>query len=238
MNDIDNRDEKDKKPKEYYQINLDMGRIFWIVFLLGVVIIGIFVLGFFVGGGREKSTSLSIGNKGKRESGEVIVNKIFGEEKSKPGVSDDKNEVDIEEIFKKHPESEIQVVDKKSVQEALETSKKEIKPNTEVNVHKKYTRQISNESKTAKTSKSAYRPVGNYYIQVASFKKKENALKLKSELEKNLYRVEIVKVQINGETYYRVRVGPFLSSTIAKNTMIAMKRRFNLDAPFVVKKGS
>jgi len=238
MDDIDKRDEKDKKPKEYYQINLDMGRIFWIVFLLGVVIIGIFVLGFFVGGGREKSTSLSIGNKSKRESGEVVVNKIHREEKSKQGVLDDKNEVDIEEIFKKHPESEIQVVDKKSVQEAVETSKKEIKPNTEVNVHKKYTKQISNESTTAKTSKSAYRPVGNYYIQVASFKKKENALKLKSELEKNLYRVEIVKVQINGETYYRVRVGPFLSSTIAKNTMIAMKRRFNLDAPFVVKKGS
>jgi len=238
MDDIDNRDEKDKKPKEYYQINLDMGRIFWIVFLLGVVIIGIFVLGFFVGGGKEKNTSLSIGNKGKRESGEVIVNKIFGEEKSKPEVSDNKNEVDIQEIFKQHPESELQVVDKKSVQEAVEGSEREIKPNTEINFRKKYTKQLSNKSKTAKTNKSAYRPVGNYYIQVASFKKKENALKLKSELEKNLYKIEIVKAQINGETYYRVRVGPFSSSTVAKNTMIAMRRRFNLEAPFVVKKGS
>ena len=229
MSDINNREDRERKPKEYYQINLDMGRIFWIVFLLGVVVIGIFVLGFFVGGGKDKGGVLSIGNKTKNEAGEVIVKKLFGEEEGEK-----ENKVDIQEIFNQHPEGETQVVNKKSLQDALENVNKE-----KVKQPKSYIKKEFLENTNVSSTKAhVYKPVGDYYIQVASFEKKENALKLKQKLEKNLYKVKIEKAVINGKSYYRVRVGPFISSSVARNTMIAMKRRFNLTSPFIVKKNS
>ena len=233
MDEIDNKDDKNKKPKEYYQVNLDMGRIFWIVFLLGVVVIGIFVLGFFVGGGKHKGNLLTSGTKAKKDSGEVIVKKIFGEEGSKSQNTVSKSKVDIQDIFKQHPQGEMQVATSKSVQKALKNSKP-VENLPQINIQKQYLRK----PKSISVRKTRYKPVGDYYIQIASFRKKENALKLKKELEKSLYKVEIVKTSVNGVLYYRVRVGPFSSHTVAKNTMIAMKRRFNFKAPFIIKKRS
>ena len=239
MDDFDDMEGKDKKPKEYYQVNLDMGRIFWIVFLLGVVIIGIFVLGFFAGGGKEKGKSISIGSKKEKTSGEIIVNKIFGENgKTKSQVKSGKNKVDVQEIFKQHPEGEMQVVSKESVAKALkEDQSRSIAGKS--NIQKQSaTSSISRQIKSSSIKKSYYKSTGKYYIQVASFKKQENASSLKKELEKNLYKVRIEETKVGGEHYFRVRVGPFSSKSIAKNTMIAMKRRFSLRSPFIVKKSS
>ncbi len=47
-------DDERRRGKEYYQVNLDMGRLFWIAFLIGVILIAVFVFGFYIGGGREE----------------------------------------------------------------------------------------------------------------------------------------------------------------------------------------
>ena len=52
-------EEDKKKAKEYYQVNLDTGRIFWIVCVVGIVVIGIFFLGLFFGGGKEEKDIFS-----------------------------------------------------------------------------------------------------------------------------------------------------------------------------------
>ena len=47
-------DDERRRGREYYQVNLDTGRIFWIAFLLGIIVIAIFVLGYYVGGDKLK----------------------------------------------------------------------------------------------------------------------------------------------------------------------------------------
>ena len=51
-------------------------------------------------------------------------------------------------------------------------------------------------------------------------------------------KVVIEEKLIGEKTFYRVRVGPFSTEGIAKNTMITMKNRLNLKDPFVIKKDS
>ena len=48
-------EEERNRGKEYYQVNLDMGRLFWIAFLLGVVLFSVFVFVFVIRGDRETS---------------------------------------------------------------------------------------------------------------------------------------------------------------------------------------
>ncbi|MDE2485698.1 MAG: septal ring lytic transglycosylase RlpA family protein [candidate division NC10 bacterium] len=56
----------------------------------------------------------------------------------------------------------------------------------------------------------------SYSIQVASFVAESNALALKAELEQKVSGVHLVKAQVGGEVYYRIRVGQFASRAEAK----------------------
>jgi cell division septation protein DedD len=89
-----------------------------------------------------------------------------------------------------------------------------------------------------KKEKPVYRPVGDYYIQVGSFIRETNANELARTLERNLYRVKIVKADVTNRTFYRVHVGPFEQQSVAINTMTSMKRIFGFKDPFVLKKQS
>lgn len=55
-----------------------------------------------------------------------------------------------------------------------------------------------------------------YSVQVASFVAESNALALKAELDQKVSGVQLVKAQVGGEVYYRVRVGQFASRAEAK----------------------
>ena len=57
-----------------------------------------------------------------------------------------------------------------------------------------------------------------YAVQVASFTAESSAQGLKSELERKVPGVHIVKALVTGETYYRVRVGNFASRSEAQAT--------------------
>jgi cell division septation protein DedD len=81
-------------------------------------------------------------------------------------------------------------------------------------------------------------PAGDYYIQVASFVKRQNAEALADHLRKKLYKVIIEEATVRGTRFYRVRVGPFETKGIARNTMVAMKNRYDIKDPFVLKKNS
>ncbi len=67
-----------RRPKEFYQVTLDTGRIFWISFFIGIAVIGIFVFGFFAGGGKVLRDIFDI------DKSEVIkTEEITEEEKEK-----------------------------------------------------------------------------------------------------------------------------------------------------------
>lgn len=55
-----------------------------------------------------------------------------------------------------------------------------------------------------------------YSVQVASFVSESNARTLKAELEQKMTGVYLVKAQVNGDVYFRVRVGRFASHAEAR----------------------
>src|SRR5574337_506304 len=57
---------------------------------------------------------------------------------------------------------------------------------------------------------------GRYSVQVGSFTAEVNALALKAALEQKTSGVHLVKAQVGGEVYYRIRVGQFASRAEAK----------------------
>ena len=233
-------DEDKKKTKEYYQVNLDTGRIFWIVFVVGIVVIGIFFLGLFFGGGEEKKSIFSFDRS-------KMFKKEFVEEKEEEVTLLDLIENDLEEesryieieeiqtpIEKVEGIEKVEKIEKVEEVKEVQVEKIEAKP-VKVPVTKK---EASVEIVKPPQPKTVYIAKGDYYIQVASFIKEENANSMAEQLKKKLYKVLIEKAQVEEKTFYRVRVGPFETEGVAKNTMITMKKRYNLKSPFVVKKRS
>jgi cell division septation protein DedD len=221
-------EEDKKKTKEYYQVNLDTGRIFWIVFVVGIVVIGIFFLGLLFGGGKEKKNIFSFDRT-------KLFQREYVEEKEQEVTLLDLIESDLEEESRYIEIEEIQAPAEKVEEiEEVRVEKIETKP-VEVPVSRKEPKvEVFKPSKP----RTVYIARGDYYIQVASFLKEENASAMAEQLRKKLYKVEIEKAQVNERTFYRVRVGPFETEGVAKNTMISMKKRYNLKDPFVVKRRS
>ncbi len=230
-------DDERNRGREYYQVNLDMGRLFWIAFLIGVVLISVFVFGFVIGGDRESS-------KDKLEALRRGGSDLFRRDSEQV-----RDELKILDLFDTELEAETRYIDVESLEEAVQESEPLVEapikriefptPAREVTAverpaPKEQTARVTVPMKEG----TAYRPVGDYYIQVGSFTKESNANKLADTLERNLYRVDIVKADVEGKTYYRVHVGPFEQRSVAVNTMTSMKRIFGLTDPFVLKKQS
>lgn len=228
-------EEERKRGKEYYQVNLDMGRLFWIAFILGLFIIGIFIVGFWVGGGR--------GEKG-REFPALSRTELFKRERAQEQTEDETSK--IKELFENNLETETRYIDVKTVEKPVAEKEKPEKiyvpvpekPSIITTPEKPYVPSATKQTKVMTQPVVPSLPEGVYYIQVASFTKKENALSMAERLKKNLYKVVIEEAVVNEQIYYRVRVGPFASRNAANNTMLAMKRRFDLENPFVLKKES
>jgi hypothetical protein len=233
-------DDERNRGKEYYQVNLDMGRLFWIAFLIGVVLISVFVFGFVIGGDR-------VSPKDKLEALKRGGSDLFRRDRlSSEQVRD---ELKILDLFDTDLEAETRYIDVESLEEAVQESEPVVEapvgetefpaPAREVTVAEKPAPKEQIVKLTAPEREvPVYRPVGDYYIQVGSFTQESNANKLSATLEKNLYKVKIVKAEVEGKTYYRVHVGPFEQRSVAVNTMTSMKRTFGLKDPFVLKKQS
>ncbi len=242
--------EEKERGKEYYQVNLDTGRIFWIAFILGLIIIGIFIFGFLIGGPEGKKDFLDLAKSG-----------VFKKEKA-AAATKNKDELESLGLLDDNLETETRYIDVTSLEKAAslektaslgETAKEgekvtKIQPERVETVERKtaYRAPVTGEKTSVKKATpkiSQIKPrrasiYGHYYIQAASFAKKENAERFASVLEKNLYKVTIEKAVVKESTFYRVHVGPFEKKSVAVNTMTAMKRRFDLNDPFVLKKNS
>jgi cell division protein FtsN len=235
-------EEEKKKTKEYYQVNLDTGRIFWIVFVMGIIVIGIFFFGLYLGGDKEREKLFSF-DRSKLLKREIVrdlaqeklneeshILKILGED-----LEEESRYIEIEGI--QAPGKEVEEMPEVVVQAekpAVDTQKTTT-DTPRVQPIKKETVAVK---KTTPAPKTTYVAKGNYYIQVASFIKEANANVLAEDLKKRLYKVVIEEATLDEKTFYRVRVGPFITEGIATNTMISMRRQFNLKDPFVVKKRS
>jgi cell division septation protein DedD len=237
-------DDDRRRGKEYYQVNLDMGRLFWIAFLIGVILISVFIFGFFIGGDRE-------GDQARIALTKLRKTDLFSRERV--GAEKAKDELKVLDLLDKDLEGETRYIDVKSLEAAAKEDETppqirveepepvrpaaEVKPAEEA-VLRDRALKTATTATTAPKEKPVYRPVGDYYIQVASFKQESNAHQLAERLRGNRYRVEIEEAVVNETTFYRVQVGPFEKQSVAVNTMTSMKRIFDLKDPFVMKKHS
>lgn len=72
-------------------------------------------------------------------------------------------------------------------------------------------------------------------LQVASFKLEEGAQSIASRLSQHGYKPSVREVQKDGETWYRVSIGPFISREEAVNYQAKLKQEFTFTNPIVVK---
>ena len=231
-------DDDRRRSKEYYQVTLDTGRIFWIAFFIGVAIIAIFIFGFYAGGGKVLRGLLT------SDKSELLIDEVTMEEKERG------EKLSLIDVLEEDLEAETRFLDVDSrkpvadraekkldtgeassklqaIEEAIKESYEEIEPDGLL-VHED----------PVSAEKITYVEQGNYFIQVASFVEKPNADTLAESLKEKMYKVVIEEKVIEEKTFYRVRVGPFSTEGIATNTMNTMKNRFNLKDPFVIKKNS
>jgi DedD protein len=236
-----------KRTKEYYQVNLDTGRIFWIVFVLGIIVIGIFFLGIYLGRDKEGKKLFGFDRSKflKREdvSGSETVSVETSEEDTpilkllEEDLDEESRYIEIEEI--PVPVGPQAVQKAEPVTEVKETAVRPDRVRADrVRADRVRAEKKPAVKKTAPASSPPYTAKGDYFIQIASFTKRENADTIAEDLRKRLYKVIIVEASVDEKTFYRVRVGPFETEGVAKNTMISMKRQFNLKDSFVVKKSS
>lgn len=71
-------------------------------------------------------------------------------------------------------------------------------------------------------------------LQLASFKMKEGALTISSTLYKHGYKPFLRKAHTNGEIWYRVMVGPFVSRREALRYQVKLKKEFDFLNPIVI----
>ncbi len=64
-------------------------------------------------------------------------------------------------------------------------------------------------------SQNASKPAPSYYVQIGSFRILANALKFRDRASQALEGVQIIRVVISGEVFYRVVVGPFSTKDAA-----------------------
>ena len=79
---------------------------------------------------------------------------------------------------------------------------------------------------------SAVTTQGGYYVQAGSFSNKQMAENLKNQLQK-YGQIKIMPADINGSTFYRVRVGPFNEQSAADNTLSRIRNAGLIDAKLI-----
>ncbi len=231
-------DDDRRRSKEYYQVTLDTGRIFWIAFFIGVAIIAIFIFGFYAGGGKVLRGLLT------SDKSELLIDEVTMEEKERG------EELSLIDVLEEDLEAETRFLDVDSIEPVADRAEK--KPETgKASSKLPPIEEAFKESygelepdgllvheEPVSAEKITYVEQGDYFIQVASFVEKSNADVLAGRLKEKMYKVVIEEKVIDEKTFYRVRVGPFSTEGIAANTMTTMKNRFNLKDPFIIKKDS
>ncbi|MDT8385902.1 MAG: SPOR domain-containing protein [Thiogranum sp.] len=73
-------------------------------------------------------------------------------------------------------------------------------------------------------------PLGNWVVQAASFSDQEKAIALRDKLRAADFVTQVEKVRVEGKSFYRVRVGPYLERAEAEQNQKRLDEKFKLSA--------
>jgi len=124
----------------------------------------------------------------------------------------------LEKLKKEYPESPyIKLTEKVVFSTGSTTTVKPLESKTEPKVNEK-------------TNQADYK----YTIQAGAFTRKENALKLKSDLDKAGYNSQVIEKSVGGSLFHVVYVGKFTNDDDAKSFLDLINSKFKLQG-WVVK---
>ena len=171
-----------------------------VVLFLGflVLFILVFALGVYVGKGLSDS--------------KPIISEKYEEE-----VKTNENQIQEEQITMVESETDNTV----KIENSLSEKKIELSPQAKVNLQTEKTHVTNTKSSeqpiTIDTLLPPITPDGQYTVQIGSFKNESHAKKLQNKLESKGYPAFLKQVELTQGTRFRVRVGSFENSDIAKN---------------------
>lgn len=71
-------------------------------------------------------------------------------------------------------------------------------------------------------------PLGNWVVQVGSFSDQQKAVTLRDKLRNGGFATQVEKVRVEGKTFFRVRVGPYLERAEAEQIQKRVDDKFKL----------
>ncbi len=71
-------------------------------------------------------------------------------------------------------------------------------------------------------------PLGSWVVQVGSFSDQQKAVALRDKVRQVGFATQVEKVRVQGKTYYRVRVGPFLERSEAEQSQNQLADKLKL----------
>ncbi len=226
-----------KKPYNMYVLNLDAGRVFWLAIILVLLLILAFLSGYLIGKKRALKEISSL-----EEQGKLAVEKVLNSD-------EDLSEYEFYNLsLNSQKEKNLPSSPEKYNQEKILEEKPEVYKDTEKNEEKeifkrltekttpsdtceKY-KSISKEREVIKNKATLFR---EFYVQVASCRDKSNAYSIRNKLVREEYPVVINKSVVNGKVFYRVKVGPFKSLTLARKVLAMLKAKKEYRNSFIVK---
>jgi len=143
-------------------------------------------------------------------------------EKYEEEVKTNENQVQEEQIT----EEQITMVESETdntvkIENSLSEKKIELSPQAKVNLQTEKTHVTNTKSSeqpiTINTPLPPITPDGQYTVQIGSFKNESHAKKLQNKLKSKGYPAFLKQVELAQGTRFRVRVGSFENSDIAKN---------------------
>ncbi|MBU1075766.1 MAG: SPOR domain-containing protein [Spirochaetes bacterium] len=216
-----------RKPYQMYVLNLDAGRIFWLTAILLLLVALSFISGFFVGQDKIKIKVNNVSQRNKDMMDEIL-NKM-----------DDKDKIDDEDYQFYEMSSPKKIIDRKESDPDYEYDPKggtgvmdrDFERRSEPVIRK----ETIHEPVMAMGDKnvSSKKP---YTVQVASYKRYSNAKVLQNDLRSEQFPAYIIKSDVSGFLYYRVRIGPFASRTLSLKVLEMVKRKKDCGNSFITSK--
>jgi len=222
-----------RKPYQMYVLNLDGARIFWLTTILLFLIALSFFIGLFIG--QEKAhvevDDISLKNK-------VMMDEIIDKLDNKTKEDKEDEEYQFYELISPRKITEDEDLPTRlSEMKSQSTRKKPVKiekvdshTGDDISIKKS----LEKPEPVLESGDQKLNTENPYAVQVASYNKYDNAVKLRDYLKAEQYPSYIIKSVVEGKKFFRVRVGPFASRSLSLKVIEMIRHKKGCQDSFIV----
>jgi hypothetical protein len=228
---------EERKPKNYYTLNLTEGRIFIIfIAILIVIVLVVFSIALFNSSKKNSVTNLSVQDSQisnneladhytyyDRLGNNTLTNNSLANS-SNSSISSEANNIKTDNLNNENNEIKLNDNSAKPDDSEVLYSSKFINNNKSIDESKiKSLVTKSDKKSNIKSNSSSTERKIRYIIQIGSYTNKKLALEVSTYYEKIGYPTFIKEIESNGKKYYRLRIGPYKEKEKASNYLVKLK---------------